>query len=306
MVLFLLFLMLGTTHAISAKVLVITHNVNGPQFVAMQQKTFKKFLKNDYKYVVFNDAKTESMAQEINDACKACSATCVRVPQSIHTQPYLPREAEYSWQLGAIRHANCVQYSLDVLGFDHDGPVLLIDSDMFLIRPFDIEKYMENKDIAAYVKGASKKIRYLCPAFTILHMSKLPDKRTMNFNWGVVNGKRVDSGGWTYFYLIKHPELKISHSTYLPSYDLYLGNYDIAIPVDHSVSDAEKIATYQKHGFNDKEIKFLLKKPDTFEFFHDNMFLHYHEGSKYTNRPDSYYQNKWRIFSEFFEDILSD
>ena len=37
------------------KILIITHNYNRPDFIEIQSATFKKFLQDDYEYVVFND-----------------------------------------------------------------------------------------------------------------------------------------------------------------------------------------------------------------------------------------------------------
>ncbi len=293
-------------HLLAAKVLIITHSYNRPDFIEMQHKTFKKFLKDDYEFVVFSDARDQHMSNKIADMCAQHDIRCVRVPQEIHTRPYLPRLPRDPLHRPNIRHANCVQYSLDTLGFDHDGIVFFIDSDMFLIRPFGVSDHMADKDISAFMKGSSNRVSYLCPNLCFLYMNKLPDKRSLNFNCGIANGASVDSGGWTYFYLSKHRELTVTNINSLWSYQLFLGNTDINRPADNSVSDDVKIATYIKHGFTEKEIKFLLKKPDTFEFYLDKNFLHYHGGTNHNNQSHSYHANKTRIFNELIDDILQD
>lgn len=289
-----------------AKTLIITHCYNRPDFIRLQHKTFKKLIQDDYEYVVFNDAPDLQTSNNIMMACSDLNIRCFRIPQDIHTRPYLPRLTGDPLHRPNIRHANCVQYSLDILGFDHDGIVAIIDSDMFLTRTFNFSEYMKDKHIAAFTKGADNGVWYLCPALCFLNMSKLPDKRSLNFNCGIANGASVDSGGWTYFYLRQYPELSIARANVIWSYQLYLGNYDIQRPVDHSISDAVKIATYLRFGFNEKEIKFLLKKPDTFEFFLDNHFLHYHAGSKHDKLSENYYANKNNIFTEFINDVVKD
>lgn len=304
-----LFFLLYATPVL-AKVLIITHNYNGPQFIELQQKTFRKFLKDEYEFVLFNDAKDETTARQIEQTCHSWNVTHIRIPQEIHNRPYLKRLPGDSFQRPNIRHANCCQYSMDILGFNHEEIVIMIDSDMFLIRTFDVEEYMNNKDIAAFMKGSKtptgQEIVHLCPALCFFDMRKLPDIHSLNFNCGTVKGASVDSGGWTYHYLEQHPQLNISYINCLASYKLFLGNYDMQIQANSTISNSAKIDSYVTHGFNEKEIQFLLKKPDTFEFFLDNIFVHYHGGSNYNNQSAAYHKNKWQIFTEFIASILND
>src|SRR5437667_213548 len=55
----------------TAKILVVTPTSNHPEFIALQDKSFKKYLKDDYTFVVFNDAKDGVDAYKINQACAA-------------------------------------------------------------------------------------------------------------------------------------------------------------------------------------------------------------------------------------------
>ncbi len=284
----------------------MTQAYNRPDFIETQCKTFKKFLNDDYEFVVFNDARGQHMVNQINNMCAKYDVRCIRVPQEIHTRPYLPRLPRDPLHRPNIRHANCVQYSLDILGFDHDGIVFIIDSDMFLIRPFSVSGYMEDKDISASMKGSINGVRYLCPNLCFLYMNKLPDKRSLNFNCGIANGASVDSGGWTYYYLIKHPQLKIRKTGEIWSYQLFCPHNIEKHPIDYSASVETRTATYIKFGFNEKEIKFLLKRPDTFEIYLDKHFLHYRAGTNYNNLSQNYHNNKMKLINEFIGDILQD
>lgn len=288
-----------------AKVLFITHSYNRPEFIEMQYKTFKKFMSDDYEYVVFNDAKDESFMHQINNTCAHNNIRCIRVPQDIHTRPYLRRMPGDNLQQANIRHANCVQYSLDVIGFDYDGIVCILDSDMFLVRPISLENYMADKHIASFMKRAPNKIFCLCPAFCILNMKMLPNKKSLDFNTGKIYGWPVDSGGFTYYYLINHPELRVVSASSLYSHQLFLGDTHLNRSADHSIPKEVKAAFYENIGFNDTEINFLLKKPDTFEFYLDNHFLHYRDGSNDTRQSKEYHINKFQLFSEFINAILN-
>ncbi len=286
----------------TAKVLVITHNYNRPDFIEMQYKTFKKFLHDEYEYVVFNDARQETMKTQIDAMCAKYQIRCIRIPQEIHSRPYLPREPSDDLVNNAsIRHANCVQYSLDVLGYDYPGIVFIIDTDVALIRSFSIEQYMQDKDIAARINRPRNKARYCSPLFCMLHMSKLPEKHAINFNCGVINGVSGDTGAWTYYYLLKHPELRVVPVRMTFSHQLFLADNHINVFVNTSTPDDYKRGFYEHFGFNDAEIEFLLKKPDTFEFYLDNFFLHY-RGSSYSTGDDY----KLLIFNEFINRILQE
>ncbi|HRN78507.1 MAG TPA: hypothetical protein PLU71_04660 [Candidatus Dependentiae bacterium] len=290
----------------SDKVLIITHQYNCPDFIKIQHATFKEFLSDDYEYVVFNDAPTEKMAHKIENTCINLGIHCIRVPQEIHTRPYLSRNPNDPLQRPNIRHANCVQYSLDILGFNHKGIVLVLDSDIFPIRPFHISNYMHGKDIAAFIKRAPNNVFCLCPVLCFLNMNNLPDKKSLNFNCGIVNESVTDSGGFTYYYLIEHPTLVVENINVLYSHQLFLGDRGINREADDIkyVPNAVKSAFYTNLGFNKKEIDFLLKKPDTFEFYLNNHFLHFREGTNYSSASNNFINYKTQIFNEFINSIV--
>lgn len=286
-----------------AEPLIITHNYNRPDFIEMQYKTFKKFLTDKkYHYVVFNDAQNEEMSQQIETMCATYGIRCIRMPQEIHNRPYIKR-GKYDHLLGNanIRHANCVQYSLDLLGYDHDGVVFIVDSDVVLIRPFSIDEYMADKDIAGRLNRPCNKAYYFSPLFCMIHMNRIPDKRSLNFNCGTINEVPGDTGAWSYYYLLEHPDLKTVPVRMTFSHQLFLADKHINAPENNMTSDDSKRGSYEHFGFNNTEIDFLLKKPDTFEFYLDNNFFHY-RGVSYTT-GDAY---KLKIFREFIDTITQD
>ena len=122
-ILFFLCVLSGFYESSEAKVLIITHAYNRPDFIEIQAKTFKKFLLDDYEFVVFNDSPNPIMHEAIRATCKKWGVMCVPIPQDIHTMPYLPREEGDDLTRPNIRHVNCIQYSLDTLGFNHEGIV---------------------------------------------------------------------------------------------------------------------------------------------------------------------------------------
>ena len=59
-ILFSLFFSLSATD----KVLIITHVYNRPDFIEIHAESFKAFLKDDYEYIVFNDAPNDDMHRD--------------------------------------------------------------------------------------------------------------------------------------------------------------------------------------------------------------------------------------------------
>lgn len=280
--LFLLLLMAGP-FATEAKILIITHSYNRPDFIEIQAQTFKNFLSDDYEFVVFNDAPKEAMCQQINDMCAKLDIPCMRIPQSIHTAPYLPREPHDDFQNPAVRCANVVQYSLDVLGFDHDGIVMIIDADMFLIKPFNIAEYLNDSQLAG-VPQKREHIHYIWNGLVLFNMNTLPDKRSINFNCKKVEGVAVDVGGGVFHYFTAHPQLKFTS----------IGNEYINQWIELS-------ARQKKH----EAVQLLYHmQPNNIEFLLNYTFLHYRSGTNWDMRTSEYHKTKTEILNEFIDAIL--
>ncbi len=88
----------------------------------------------------------------------------------------------------SVRNSNVVQYSLDTFGFNHDDILMLIDSDMFLIKEFDVRSFMQGYDLAGFHKSCCNDTRriqhteeiphtvYVWIGLIILDMRSLPCK----------------------------------------------------------------------------------------------------------------------------------
>jgi len=298
-----LFLLSSHYATAQQKVLIITHNYNRPEFIEIQYKTFKHFLQDEYEFVVFNDANTTDMFKQINEMCDRYTIRSMAIPQSIHEKPYLPRVPDEWLHRPNVRHVNALQYSLDILGFDFDGIVAIVDSDLFLVKPLSINEYMTGYDIASVGRGAPGDILYFWPGIVFLKMNELPDKRSMNFNCGSINGNNVDSGGWTHYYLSAHPTLRIRWGNELFGGLLFCP--DRFCPVSSVATVEQEIAALRTMGFDDDQIHFLQKKPDTIEFLCDHHFLHYRAGTNYDNQSDAYLARKQDAINAYLDTILN-
>jgi hypothetical protein len=288
----------------------MTYAFNRPDFIEWQVKTFKKFLKEEYRFVVFNDAPFGENHDAIVLMCDSLGLECFDVPQQIHHRIYSEDERKYS--IATRRHTDAIQYSLETLGYEHEGTVVIFDGDLFLIRPFSFSQMVEDVEIASVFRVSKQKIPYLWPGLSILAMDRLKDKRELTFYSGKIKGCFVDSGGMTHNYLASHPTLRIKVLDQVYGFQLNcpdsLGDYDNSLPKPYkpNKNDSKKVEDLKLKGFNPKEIAFLLKNPDTINFACGNCFLHYKASSLWSGSSEAYNKIKTALIKEFIEDILND
>lgn len=272
------------TGVISAKVLIMTHCYNRPEFIPWQHGTFKKFLCDDYEFVVFNDASDLSIFQQTQAVCQQLDIRCIPVPQSIH----------YGRNNPSVECGDTIQYMMNTMGFDHEGIVLLVDSDMFLIRKFNIEKFLKDYEIAAHPQsrdGVHGPVPYLLPNLMFFNMQTLKDKRTLNFDLGEIDGVRTDTAGFTYYYLMAHPALKWLKTNYYPFLD------ENNPPVDSGI-----VATFKSTPSLWKMISF--NKFD-YEFYIDFTFLHFRAGSNWYKMEEGRWSEKRKLLEDALEGLIA-
>jgi hypothetical protein len=276
---------------ISSKVLIFTYSYNRPDFIEIQYKTFKKFLLDDYEFVVFNDATDSSLFTQIDDTCKKYNIKCVPIPQQIHDPVYDP----------SIRNCRVVQYSLDVMGFAHDDIVALIDSDMFLISKFSIREYLAGFALAGWPQQRNN-INYLWIGLVFLDMRTMPNKKSINFGCGLIDGQRVDSGGYTYYYLHENPEAKVR---YLENV-FYVKNFFCSYCLENNQDICDhKINAMNKLKFSEPLIQLVTHgKNSTMEVYLNNTFLHYRAGSNWNCESVEYHQHKTNMLNRFVESLV--
>lgn len=307
-----LFFLLCLPCCLCSKAIVFTTGFNRPDFIELQHRLFKKFLKDDYEFWVISDANTPEMQRKIMATCRKLGIHCVNVPQKIHNRPYLPRKPGDNFNNPNVRHCNASQWAWDHFFSKHNGSVMLIDSDMFLIRPFSIENTLAGKHLAGIMWGTvdpitDKPYDYLWLALILFNNSILPHKEKICFNCGMLPNTQAvcDSGGWTHLYLNEFRDsLKLHDFSFLPGNQFHCP-YRYGVP-GPDLSDEQITQDLKRRGFTENEIKLALQKPYTIELIGNNQFLHYRAGSNYEKYSDNFLSEKDRILLEFFETILAE
>lgn len=263
------------------KVLIITHSYTRPEFIAMQDRCFKAFLQDDYEFVVFNDAPNEEMQKKIEDACTSLAIRCIRVPQELHNECQAP----------SARHGHGIKLSLEMLGYKHNGIVFIIDSDMFLIKPLSVNEYIQNYDFVGLAQQRGNVI-YSGLFIVLMKMNTLPNKQTLCFDRGWINGYECDTGAQTYNYFKNNPSVRVK---YYP--ELYFENLS---------NDSEIAKTFDpvtQHFFQILKTNFDEINPHRLQL-HADHFLHYVAGSNHDKKSQEYHVKKTKIVFDYIDSII--
>lgn len=272
--------------SIDAQVLIMTYVYNKPEFIELHDKTFKAFFKDPYEYVVFNDAPNQTMCNQVEQTCDRLGIRCFRVPPHANNR-----------QTPNYRHMDGIKHSLNLLAYNHDDIVMMVDADMFLIKPFSARHYLEHNgydfvgDRNAGRVGRQERIVHSSPAFVIMNMPALPNRRTISFEGDRVEGVPCDVGGHTYYYFKQNPAVRVH---------LYQG-----ISTTHLPLEKKQLASM---GYDEGTIDFLfdIAHPYGMQFHCDHNFLHYYAGgSNWCNMSATYIREKdqklYRYMNRLFD-----
>ncbi|OGB83694.1 hypothetical protein A3F66_05235 [candidate division TM6 bacterium RIFCSPHIGHO2_12_FULL_32_22] len=296
--------------------LIFTYAFNRPEFIELQYKTFKKFLKDEYEFIVFNDANTRENEIAIENICNNLNIKCIRIPQIIHDLPYLPRwDHEPGFQHGTIRCVNGVQFSLNRLGFFHKGPLLILDSDMFLIREFSVKEALNNYDVISPCQYHNNEkgdmIVHISIDLILMNIPRLPNKQTFSVNCGFVDNFPTDAAGQSYWYFKNNPQVRVLYPRHYIILDpkLNCDNHLCKNPDADSKYFAERCINPTRNnleaaGFSNDEIEYIVGGVTNSEFIFNNCFYHYRSGSNWNGRPKEYHEKKMRLFRDFIEKII--
>ncbi len=251
------------------KIKLYTYADRRPDFIELQYRSLKHYLKNDFELIVFNNCSIfhPFRRQEIRNECKRLSLQCLEVKQN-HSNPNMACAVPIQWSFDTI-----IKYD--------KGISCIIDSDMFLVSPFDIEKHMKNFDFAA-VKQIREHVNYLWNGLMFFDLRTLPDKDSMNFMCGKVEGQAVDVGGLLYYWLKKNPDLRLRN----------------ILHTSHIYS------TNQNMDCLPKEIREKYEEDFRFEIY-DRAFLHYGRGSNWDKMDKGYHDRKTKLLHFFVEESIT-
>ena len=176
---------------------VVTAVVNNPIFIEIQYYTLKKYMKCDYEFIVFNDAKDFidftnggdlTIKTTIENICKQLNIQCININNQHHANP------TNRWcQEPSYRTADSMNVILEYQK-QHPDYYLLLDSDMFLIDDYNIDDY--KKYDCSIVLQHRKDIDHITNIYYIwngLYYFNINKLDTSLMNWGLTY--TTDTGG---------------------------------------------------------------------------------------------------------------
>jgi hypothetical protein len=260
---------------------VLTSVVNNPIFIEIQYYTLKKYMKCDYEFIVFNDAKgwvdftnggDATIREQIINLCARLNITCVNIQNDRH-------KTELS---AAIR---CADANNAILKYQLENPdqYLVIDSDMFLIDDFYANQY-SNYDCAVVLQSRNNfTTHYFWNGLYYFDMNKMQNQNLLN--WDCVPG--CDVGGsmrtWLSCQTDSVPntdEIRRLDSTYIKD-DVYFIRHlwscswnESELP--NNLKNSEKLLEFFKSDPRNQRGNFFCE-------IYDNKFLHYRAGGNWMN-----------------------
>ena len=165
---------------------VVTAVVNNPIFIEIQYYTLKKYMKCDYEFIVFNDAKDFcdftnggdiTIKTIIENICKKLNIQCININNQHH--------AAKNNKEPSHRTADSMNVILEYQK-QHPDIYLLLDSDMFLIDDYNIDDY--TKYDCSIVLQYRKDIDHITDIYYIwngLYYFNINKLNTSLMNWGL-------------------------------------------------------------------------------------------------------------------------
>ncbi len=241
-----------------------------PELLYRQYESMKKFITDkDWEFIVLNNTSIicANRRSRIKKICKELGLKCldVRFRSFVSGASYIT-----GWSLTWLYHRFC--------RWEKDTIHVLIDSDMFFIKEFNFNEYLNNNDVVG-IHQRRGKIDYLWNGIIVFRGGELPDKNHIDFRLTTINGERTDCGGSTYHWLKFNPELKIKWINHTCHNDISQSNL---LP--------EKLRNEYNPKFN-------------FQFLED-FIIHYRGASNWSKSSDSFINEKKTYFNKFMDEII--
>ena len=244
------------------KMKIVTAVVNNPIFIQIQYYTLQKYMKCDYEFIVFNDAKSFpdysnggdiSINNSIQKLCKKLNIQCINIPNQHHIRQ----------QDASVRTSDSMNFILEYQKKNPDK-YLLIDSDMFLVDYFDLSDYEKYDCAVVFQSRFENKIKYFWNGLYYFNIHKMTNLQLLNWNCFPSS----DTGGMMQIWLLTQENTNICNINQLSSL-----SYD-ETKIPENLQTNAKLIHFIKTDPRNQNGKFFC------EIYH-NKFLHYRAGGNW-------------------------
>ena len=171
----------------TTRIKIYSIHFNRPDFIGIQIDSFKRFVKNEFDFLVVNN----SCDSNIEKTCEDLQICCI----NLNNKDLNPSE---SHSLGLNELKKFIK---------NDGNIhVILDHDMFIIEDIDFFDYMGDKSIM-FIEQKREELTYMWPGLIVINSNLCPNLQDLDFSFGIFEGIRCDSGGQSYKYLRENSNL---------------------------------------------------------------------------------------------------
>jgi hypothetical protein len=182
---------------------IITIEDKNPLYIEMQYNSLVKHLKTPFDYIVYNNAFWDhSRHSSLNQFCDKLRIESVNIfPDTNYEKQYNVKLFGNTSYLGA---SEAHLYPLLRIWNDYkdlNEKIVILNSDMFLMKDVDFEHAFGNKQIAFVpTYNVNNNNMSAWGGILFLDVSNMPNKNDFDLSLGYIGNERVDTGGKTYHY----------------------------------------------------------------------------------------------------------
>jgi hypothetical protein len=244
---------------------IVTAVVNNPIFIQIQYYTLQKYMKCDYEFIVFNDAKSFpdfsnggdiNTKHSIEELCRMLKIQCINMPNQHHIRQQDP----------SVRTADSMNFILEYQKRNPDK-YLLIDSDMFLVDYFDLTDYEKYDCAVVFQTRFDNKIKYFWNGLYYFDINKMNNLQLLNWNCFPSS----DTGGMMQIWLLTQEDKNICNISQLSSL-----RYDES-EIPENLQTNANLIHFIKTDPRNQNGKFFCE-------IYDNKFLHYRAGGNWEKK----------------------
>lgn len=280
------------------KMKVLTATVNNPEFIEIQYYTLKKYLKGEYEFIVFNDAKPFpdysnsgdiTIRKRIQEVCTRLGIQCIDILNEHHINN----------QSAAQRCADAMNVMLKYQ-LEYPDQYLVIDSDMFLIADLNPSKYLNYDCAIVLQERLNRSIQYFWNGLFYFDTTRM--KNTNLLNWNPC--RQCDVGGmmqkWFKLQMEGHliptdTQLRWNKTNYHTSNTYFIRHlWSLTwntTEAPESIRDNSKLIEYFKTDPRNENGKFFCE-------IYDDVFLHYRAGGNWRGEGSNFHQNRTELLKQ--------
>lgn len=267
------------------KVLVISIHTNSPEFAKLQHRLLEANMVAPFDFVValddvqgipHLDLGRSKLDEQFEGLCSSLDIPLIRIPSWVHSDRTIlfPETKErVSGDITNLRAADALQYVFNIAPWTKYHSVLLLDADMFPIRPITQPDLSRSIPLFAVLQNRRRRkraIKYFWNGIFWIS-SDAPLAHLLNFDCVKDKGLRADTGGQTYHLLDAYAQLglRIEEMQHLPSGGWGSKEAEVSKLEPGILSWLEKDYRRREDGSFHAEL-------------YDDRFLHYRGGSNWS------------------------